>query len=280
MELHISLSHTIDEPSRHTPDILDPPNDQSGRVTDVLRSVEIQLQILEIYTLHVLPRNGEWDYARDFISMSSILDDERKDAFLQTLTEIQEDAPATSDRAGLESGHYDSHLPTSSTSQDLGRTDSEITVIPAPQSSRLRDTDTQQPTHTDRSDPSSISPLRPISPKPSRNAPNTFPEESSDTTQSISQNTTNLHINSRRPPRTDLIKRSVHIMTMLQKLVSHSVLKLSHNPANLLRLVIFLIGFIMTFTRQDLREQVRRVLGRSWDRVRRTVGMGVKVSYM
>ena len=212
--------------------------------------------------------------------MSSILDDERKDAFLQTLIEMREDALAIPDRTGFDSGHYDTHWRTSSTSQDLGRTDSEITVIPAPHSSRLTDTDTQQPTHTDGSDSSPISPLRPISPKPSRIARTTFPEHSFDTTQPVSQNTTSLHSNTPRSRQSDLIKRSLYMMTMLQKLVSHSILKLSHNPTTLLRLIIFLIGFIVTFTRQDLREQVRKIIGRSWDRVRRTVGMGVKVSYI
>ncbi|CAD0029969.1 unnamed protein product [Aureobasidium pullulans] len=47
--------------------------------------------LLELYTLHVLPQNDEWDYARDFISMSEVLDDERRDAFLQALHTLKEE---------------------------------------------------------------------------------------------------------------------------------------------------------------------------------------------
>jgi hypothetical protein len=39
----------------------------------------------------VLLRNDEWDYAREFISMSSVLDEERREAFLQALQSLYEE---------------------------------------------------------------------------------------------------------------------------------------------------------------------------------------------
>ncbi|PHH63971.1 hypothetical protein CDD81_5190 [Ophiocordyceps australis] len=56
------------------------PRDLNGRV-----------KLLELYTLHVLLRNNEWDYAREFISASPILDDERRDAFLQALQSLRDE---------------------------------------------------------------------------------------------------------------------------------------------------------------------------------------------
>ena len=54
------------------------------------RDLKSRLKILEIYTLHVLPRNEEWNYARAVINMSETLDEERKEAFLQTLQVLRD----------------------------------------------------------------------------------------------------------------------------------------------------------------------------------------------
>lgn len=57
---------------------------------DTPKDLNSRIKILELFTLHVLPRNNEWDYARSFVSNSDILDEERREAFLQTLNELQE----------------------------------------------------------------------------------------------------------------------------------------------------------------------------------------------
>lgn len=57
---------------------------------DTPRDLNSRVKILELFVLHVLPANNEWDYARSFVSNSDILDDERREAFLQTLNELQE----------------------------------------------------------------------------------------------------------------------------------------------------------------------------------------------
>ena len=59
--------------------------------TDTPRDLNTRIKLLELYTLHVLPRNDEWDYAREFISMSEVLDDERKEAFLLALHSLKEE---------------------------------------------------------------------------------------------------------------------------------------------------------------------------------------------
>ncbi|PBP22955.1 peroxin 26 [Diplocarpon rosae] len=59
--------------------------------TDTPRDLNARVKILELYTLHVLLRNNEWDYARDFISISSVLDEERREAFLQALQSLHEE---------------------------------------------------------------------------------------------------------------------------------------------------------------------------------------------
>jgi hypothetical protein len=36
-------------------------------------------KITEIYVLHVLPRVGEWEYAREFVQMSPDIDEDQKE---------------------------------------------------------------------------------------------------------------------------------------------------------------------------------------------------------
>ena len=58
--------------------------------TDTPRSLECYIKILELYTLHVLPRISEWKYAKDFINMSEMLDEDRREYFLQILQDLEE----------------------------------------------------------------------------------------------------------------------------------------------------------------------------------------------
>jgi len=36
-------------------------------------------KITELYCLHVLPRVGDWDYAKEFTQMSTDIDDEQRE---------------------------------------------------------------------------------------------------------------------------------------------------------------------------------------------------------
>jgi hypothetical protein len=53
------------------------------------RDLHARLKLLELYALHVLPRNEEWDLARSFLTNSEHLDDERKEAFLGALDTLK-----------------------------------------------------------------------------------------------------------------------------------------------------------------------------------------------
>jgi hypothetical protein len=52
------------------------------------------------------------------------------------------------------------------------------------------------------------------------------------------------------------------------------------NPMAFFRTLLFLLAFGLAFGRRDLRERILRLLRNAWEKVRRTVGMGVKVSYI
>ncbi|RMJ25668.1 Peroxin 26 [Aspergillus sp. HF37] len=59
--------------------------------TDTPKDLNSRVKIIELFTLHVLPRNEEWEYAREFINLSEVLDEERKEMFLQTLDGLKEE---------------------------------------------------------------------------------------------------------------------------------------------------------------------------------------------
>jgi hypothetical protein len=48
----------------------------------------------------------------------------------------------------------------------------------------------------------------------------------------------------------------------------------------LLQMLAFLVGFLTVFTRRDVKERIKRIVGNGWTKVRQTAGMGVKVSYI
>jgi hypothetical protein len=52
------------------------------------------------------------------------------------------------------------------------------------------------------------------------------------------------------------------------------------NPMSILRTILFMLGIMMALSRQDVRERIRRLTNTSWQKIRGTVGMGVKVSYI
>ncbi|KAL8805325.1 MAG: hypothetical protein Q9200_005473, partial [Gallowayella weberi] len=56
--------------------------------TNTPRELSSRLKILELYILHVLPANDEWEYAKDLIQLSDTLDEERKELFHQTLDQL------------------------------------------------------------------------------------------------------------------------------------------------------------------------------------------------
>ncbi|KAK8066152.1 hypothetical protein PG997_012899 [Apiospora hydei] len=93
-EPNLDIAQRLEEPQSSNPSSKHRRSKSKSKATsgaDTPRDLNARVKILELYTLHVLLRNDEWDYAREFISVSSVLDEERRDAFLQALHSLQED---------------------------------------------------------------------------------------------------------------------------------------------------------------------------------------------
>ncbi|KAI9824502.1 MAG: hypothetical protein M1819_000857 [Sarea resinae] len=257
--------------------------------TNTPRDLNSRIKILELYTLHVLPLNNEWEYAREFINMSEVLDEERREAFLQALQGLLDEKDQLKEREAdlqrkQQEQQQDAKKSTRSTiDQGKGsiatteerthklqegnshkKTSSEVDYGIASNPHSSRDTPApSSPKPSSSSGPKRSSPLSPSSqsPRSSKKAPS-----SAATSPSSS---------SKR-----LYKRAAILLSNLKRVITTLAQSMSSNPTTLLRTVLFLMGFVLALSRRDVRERLRRITGAGWEKVRRTAGMGVKVSYL
>ncbi|KAK4691113.1 hypothetical protein P7C71_g5819, partial [Lecanoromycetidae sp. Uapishka_2] len=236
--------------------------------TNTPQDLSTRVRLIELFTLHVLPKNGEWEYARGFISNSEVLDEEVRETFLETLQNLEEEE---------DQGHE-------SFEDALPQPDDLIERDPYPAEDTEREsTDTvrrHSPTRQHRSNSetdygidaapaeisksrsppkSTIKSARNPQPKPVRSSPSDYP---------------------RKQSNNSIYKRSVALMTAVQAMISRMTEQMAQNPMGLLRFVLFLTGLIVAFSRRDVKDRLGRLTGAGWEKVKRTVGMGVKVSYI
>jgi hypothetical protein len=77
-----------------------------------------------------------------------------------------------------------------------------------------------------------------------------------------------------------LMTRAGYVIANLRKLVDQMAESFKTNPMVLLRTLAFIVGILAVMARRDVRERIKRITGQGWQKVRQTAGMGVKVSYI
>lgn len=221
--------------------------------TDTPRDLNTRLKLLELYTLHVLPRNEEWDYAREFISMSEVLDEERKEAFLLALHSLREEKEEAEIREAELRQQQQEQM-------EQRRKESEAR---RQEQSRAED-ERRKREEENRRQPRGSDEVfrRPVATSPSSRAAARPPSKKT----------------SSPPP--GLYYRLSNVMTSMQALALRYAQRTVANPMAFFRLFLFMLAFCMMFARRDFRERIMRMLRDAGDKVRRTVGMGVKVSYI
>lgn len=223
--------------------------------THTPRDLNTRLKLLELYTLHVLPRNDEWDYARDFIAMSEVLDDERKEAFhlaLHSLREEKEDAELREEK--LRQQQHDQ--------MEARRREAEARRL---EQSRAHDERRKRDEQSRPQPRASHEPLRQPQPQPPRQPP------SHPSRQPAKKPAT---------PPPGLSKRTSSLFASMQAAIANTAHQVTSNPMAFFRTILFLLAFATAFARRDLRQNMLRIMRRAWEKLRRTAGMGVKVSYI
>ncbi|KAK3375122.1 peroxin 26 [Podospora didyma] len=244
----------------------------SGGGADTPRDLNARVKILELYTLHVLLRNNEWDYAREFISMSPVLDEERREAFLQALQSLQEDQQHAERREQEERLQREDELRRSIEDARRLRAENEERERKRLEEERARrDREASEVDYGIERTPSNAGssgrgarqrPPVPTSSSISRPLPSTKKSEAL------------------VAPPPSLGSRATMVFSNIRALVEHIAQYFQSNPALLYRTLAFVVALLLMFGRKSIREKITRVLGSSWDKVRATAGMGVKVSYI
>lgn len=227
--------------------------------TSTPRDLNTRLKLLELYTLHVLPQNDEWDYARDFISMSEVLDDERRDAFLQALHTLKEEKALDAIREKELQRRQDEEMQQRRLEDERRRREEAR----AEQEKSRRENDERPRTAGSQN-------RTPSSSSNNRSGQNNKYSAPSKAKSSQKKQT----------PSSGVYRQSSSVLATMQTIITNARRSLTNNPMVLLRFVLFLIAFAIAFARRDVRARIRRSLQNGLHKVQRTIGMGVKVSYI
>ena len=254
---------------------------------DTPKELSSRLKILELFALHVLPRNEEWDYARSFINSSDILDDERRDAFLQTLQELQEEMD-TEDRTEEIEFHRERDEELKRKQDEEERKQARVAADGLRKTLEQnggfhRRTSSEVDYGIEKSHPNATSTSPVADPKPAAAKPRPKQGLTGGRTQFSPPAETPKRRPVRKSPQShsnDMFAQARQLMRTLQSLVQNLAGALTSNPTVIFRMFLFVLAILMAFSRREVRDRVRRIVASSWNKIRGTVGMGVKVSYI
>lgn len=211
----------------------------------------------------MLPRNDEWDYAREFIGMSEMLDDERKEAFLLALHSLKEEKEDAEKREEKLRQQQMEQMEERRRESEKKR--AEMAKL---EDERRKQTDRS----SDRTSRDGGSARGDANPRDDRGLRQPKP------TPGTGARRTPAKKPSTPPP--GFYNRVGGLFAAIQKAIADSAKHMTSNPLAFLRTLLFLIAFSIAFGKRDLRERIMRLVRQAVDKVRRTVGMGVKVSYI
>ncbi|EKD18360.1 uncharacterized protein L3040_006765 [Drepanopeziza brunnea f. sp. 'multigermtubi'] len=251
--------------------------------TDTPRDLTARVKILELYTLHVLLRNNEWDYAREFITISSVLDEERREAFLQALQSLKEEQFEAERRENEERRYQEEQLKRDIEDARRRRIESEERERRREDEERLRRARKKGGVAGSEVDYGVDETPRPGSSKSRASAKGsskgTYPSSGKKTNPASPPTSRPAKNTAAKIPPT-LLKRAGNIISNIQRLVSGMAGNFQTRPLFLMQFLAFLIGFLVLISRQGVKERLKKLIGGAWGKVRSTAGMGVKVSYI
>ncbi|EGD97501.1 peroxin-26 [Trichophyton tonsurans CBS 112818] len=256
----------------------------SAAGTDTPKDLAVRVKLLEMFTLHVLPRNEEWEYAREFINLSEALDDDKKEAFIQTLDNLLEEKEKGAQRAAEIQQEKEEELER----QRKQREDEEIQRAEEEKKKQEREHKQKQQHETsgeksmsnhkrsssevdygiEKSNPNSPMKSRVFKPALKKTQPSE-PSSAKETKKSTTGK-----------PQPLVLARMQVLAKLLVTFMKNLSRSLVSNPLSYLKSLLIVLGVLMALGRTDVRNRIRQVTGAGWQKVRGTIGMGVKVSYI
>ncbi|KAH2222593.1 hypothetical protein KXV31_009369 [Aspergillus fumigatus] len=239
--------------------------------TDTPKDLAARVKIIELFTLHVLPRNEEWDYAREFINMSEVLDEERKDVFLQTLEGIKEEKEQGELRAAALQREKEAELERQTREEDRRRAEEAAAAERLEQKNQRRN-DSKVDSGIEKSRPNGASKAK---------VGKLADKMSSSKSTPSGRTAFSPPASSKNVKKTDKPARSNRALAnVLRNIMQYMSKTVAGNPLSIARTLLFMLGIIVALSRQNIREKIRRITGSGWQKIKGTVGMGVKVSYI
>jgi hypothetical protein len=229
------------------------------------RDLATRLRILELYALHVLPANDEWDYAESFIEMNDTLDEERRETFLLALQGLKDEKEGTAQREReleeLREREMEERREAEEAKrrEDAKKDEERRRAAEAEKAARANNSGGSQ---TSRNNSKPAAATNTPKPPPSQPRPSKTPKK-----------------NIARPPNNILTRASL-ALSSIQQMILQASKNLTGNNVALARFLVFMMAFLLLLTRRGLRMKVKKAIEDGWVKVRQTVGMGVKVSYI
>lgn len=218
----------------------------------------------------MLLRNNEWDYAREFISVSSVLDDERREAFLQALQSLQEEQHEAERREHEERRRQEEELRRDVEDARRLRAENEERERKRVEEERARRNGSEVDYGIEQTPAPEVSGKGRHSRAPSSLAKPAGSGSGPRTSQA----------RGRAVAPTSYGARAVMVLSNLRTLIQSMNASLQANPALLLRTIAFIAGLLLMLSRKSIREKVTRMMATGFNKIKATAGMGVKVTYI
>lgn len=224
----------------------------------------------------MLLRNNEWDYAREFITMSSVLDDERREAFLQALQSLYEEQQDSERREREEKARQEDQLRRDL--EEARRLRAENEAIERKRLEEERAKRERGASEVDYGIEKSPGPKAGSANGSSRGARQ--PRDRAANGSARGPLSSSSKKGKAVAPKPSFAGRAVLVFSNIRALLQQMGSSFQSNPYLLMRMIAFILGFLLVVSRKSIRDRIRRALGTSWDKIRATAGMGVKVSYI
>lgn len=299
--LDISADRFSESPRRYaSPGKQQTPRRPAPSGADTPRDLAARVKLLELYTLHVLPRNNEWEYAREFIHVSPVLDEERREAFLQALDTLHDEQAEAERREEEERAQREEAIRRDIEEARRLRAENEAREKKRLEEERVRRETAERNTKKEKEKQKSTASSSSASSLSSPTEGDFGLEKTPPTTPVLKKTTrtgsSSSSVRSKRPlPRQGgtgnssssavvapptLISRATTVLGNLSKLVDEVARAFQTNPYVLLRMLAFVIGLLLLVSRKKVRERLAKIIGVSWNKIKATAGMGAKVSYI
>lgn len=224
------------------------------------------VKVLELYTLHVLLRNNEWESSREVITVSSILDEERREAFLKALQTLQDEQELIQQRQKEEQRYTEEKMKRDAEEAKRLR-ESEQTRYEEERSRRnKRDENNELVNNFGARLRTGI-----VSPASAQSKPCMSKKAS----HNSAHPPTKASVSSIKPSFS-FIYRARLVIGNIYRLIQTSSRNHSMRPLSILEFLMLIMG-LFTMLRQ---RNVRNMIESSWFKIRQTAAMAGKVSYV